>query len=60
VLHHHLVSKLRGHYNYFGITGNSRALGRFLHEVKRVQPRPDPRDEDRRHVISISCVNGAT
>jgi group II intron reverse transcriptase/maturase len=30
-----LVSKLRGHYNYFGITGNSRALGRFLHEVKR-------------------------
>lgn len=31
-----LAAKLRGHYNYFGITGNSRALGRFLHEVKRV------------------------
>jgi hypothetical protein len=33
--HAMLVSKLRGHYNYFGITGNSRALGRFLHEVTR-------------------------
>jgi RNA-directed DNA polymerase len=32
--HKTLVAKLRGHYNYFGITGNSRALGRFLHEVK--------------------------
>lgn len=31
-----LVAKVRGHYNYFGITGNSRALGRFWHEVKRV------------------------
>jgi RNA-directed DNA polymerase len=34
--HKTLVAKVRGHYNYFGITGNSRALGRFLHEVKRV------------------------
>jgi group II intron reverse transcriptase/maturase len=34
--HKGLSSRLRGHYNYFGITGNSRALGRFLHEVKRV------------------------
>lgn len=34
--HKTLVAKLRGHYNYFGITPNSRALGRFLHEVKRV------------------------
>jgi RNA-directed DNA polymerase len=33
--HKMLVAKVRGHYNYFGITGNSRALGRFLHEVKR-------------------------
>lgn len=30
-----LGRKLRGHYNYFGITGNFRALGRFLFEVKR-------------------------
>jgi RNA-directed DNA polymerase len=34
--HKMLVAKVRGHYNYFGITGNSRALGRFLHEVQRV------------------------
>jgi len=34
--HKTLVAKVRGHYNYFGITGNSRALGRFWHEVKRV------------------------
>jgi len=31
-----------------------------VEKLKWVQPRPDPRDEDRRHVISISCVNGAT
>ena len=30
-----LASRLRGHYGYFGITGNSRALSRFLHEVQR-------------------------
>jgi group II intron reverse transcriptase/maturase len=34
--HKTLVVKVRGHYNYFGITGNSRALGRFWYEVKRV------------------------
>jgi RNA-directed DNA polymerase len=33
--HKTLVAKVRGHYGYFGITGNSRALSRFLHEVKR-------------------------
>jgi RNA-directed DNA polymerase len=31
--HAGLVAKMRGHYGYFGITGNSRALGRFRHEV---------------------------
>jgi group II intron reverse transcriptase/maturase len=30
-----LASKLRGHYAYFGITANSAALKRLLHEVKR-------------------------
>jgi group II intron reverse transcriptase/maturase len=34
--HEMLVKKMDGHYNYFGITGNGRALGRFLHEVTRV------------------------
>jgi group II intron reverse transcriptase/maturase len=33
--HRELVQKLRGHYGYYGITGNSYALSRFLHEVKR-------------------------
>ena len=28
-----LVRKLRGHYNYYGITGNSQALGRLLFAV---------------------------
>jgi len=28
-----LASRLRGHYGYFGITGNSRALARFGYEV---------------------------
>ena len=31
-----LAQKLRGHYGYFGITGNSKALQRFLYEVTRV------------------------
>jgi group II intron reverse transcriptase/maturase len=34
--HVDLSRKLRGHYAYFGITGNTRALSRFLHEVERV------------------------
>jgi group II intron reverse transcriptase/maturase len=34
--HKVLVAKVRGHYNYFGITGNSRALSRFVDEVQRV------------------------
>ena len=31
-----LRQKLQGHYNYFGITGNSAALARFLNFVQRV------------------------
>ena len=30
-----MVKKLHGHYEYYGITGNSEALRRFLLEVKR-------------------------
>jgi RNA-directed DNA polymerase len=33
--HQTLCQKLRGHYAYYGITGNSIALGRFREEVKR-------------------------
>jgi group II intron reverse transcriptase/maturase len=35
VQHQKLSQKLRGHYAYYGITGNSRALARFRHEVSR-------------------------
>ncbi len=31
-----LRRKLQGHYAYYGITGNGRALARFLHEVRRL------------------------
>ena len=31
-----LAEKLRGHYGYFGIIGNSAAISRFLYEVRRV------------------------
>jgi group II intron reverse transcriptase/maturase len=30
-----LNQKLRGHYTYYGVTGNGTALSRFLHEVER-------------------------
>ena len=31
-----LRRKLQGHYAYYGITGNARALARFLHEARRL------------------------
>jgi RNA-directed DNA polymerase len=34
--HEQLSMKLRGHYEYYGITGNSNAISRFCHEVRRV------------------------
>lgn len=34
--HRQLVQKLRGHYGYYGITGNANALSRFLYEVTHV------------------------
>ena len=34
--HGHLMRMLRGHYGYFGITGNAYALSRFLYEVTQV------------------------
>jgi RNA-directed DNA polymerase len=35
VQHQHLLRKLRGYYQYYGVIGNRRALTRFLYEVKR-------------------------
>ncbi len=34
--HRMLCQKLRGHYAYYGVTGNYRALSRFWHEVHRI------------------------
>lgn len=34
--HAALSRRLAGHYNYFGINGNVKALDRFLHEVQRL------------------------
>jgi group II intron reverse transcriptase/maturase len=34
--HRMLVLKLKGHYGYYGITGNSHCLKQFQHEVERV------------------------
>lgn len=34
--HHQLSLKLRGHYAYYGVTGNSRSLGRFYFGVLRL------------------------
>jgi len=34
--HRQLVQKLRGHYGYYGITGNARALERFWEATKRI------------------------
>jgi RNA-directed DNA polymerase len=36
VQHESLSRKLSGHYGYYGITGNSKALARFRYEVQRV------------------------
>jgi hypothetical protein len=37
--HRNLSLKLRGHYGYFGITGNSKALARFRYEVQCIWQR---------------------
>lgn len=34
--HRALIRKLRGHYSYFGITGNSRALARLWYETTKI------------------------
>jgi group II intron reverse transcriptase/maturase len=48
--HAALVRKLRGHYNYFGITGNSRALGRYWNEVRRAWRKWLDRRSGRKHM----------
>jgi RNA-directed DNA polymerase len=31
-----LNARLRGHYNYYGVIGNSRSLSSYLHQVSRL------------------------
>jgi group II intron reverse transcriptase/maturase len=31
-----VANKLRGHYAYYGVTGNSKSIGNFYHEVKQL------------------------
>lgn len=48
--HAALVRKLRGHYAYFGITGNGRALRRFRNEVGRTWQKWLARRSRRNHM----------
>ena len=43
-----LCEKVRGHYGYYGITGNDRSLGKFLRQVERSWQRWLNRRNDRR------------
>jgi RNA-directed DNA polymerase len=45
-----LGAKLRGHYNHFGIIGNSRALGRFFHIIRRLWFKWLNRRSQKRHM----------
>jgi group II intron reverse transcriptase/maturase len=45
-----LGAKLRGHYNHFGITGNSKALGRFFHIIRRLWFKWLNRRSQKRHM----------
>jgi len=46
--HRTLCTRLRGHYNYFGITGNGDALRRLCHEAERIWGRMLARRNGRR------------
>ena len=45
-----LVQKLRGHYGYYGIPGNSRAISRFLYRVQAIWRFWLNRRSQRRHM----------
>ena len=47
----HILSRiLRGHYNYFGITGNTDRIRAFLHETERIWGRALARRNGQRFV----------
>lgn len=37
--HEKICQKLKGHYSYYGITGNFRSLKEFHHQVRRIWKR---------------------
>jgi len=45
-----LSAKLRGHYNHYGVIGNSRALGRFFQAARRLWLKWLNRRSQRRHM----------
>ncbi|MDC0747405.1 reverse transcriptase domain-containing protein [Polyangium mundeleinium] len=45
-----LTQKIRGHYGYYGITGNFRAIDRFMQEVRRVWRKWLTRRSNRAHM----------
>ena len=45
-----LKQKVQGHYGYYGITGNSKALVRFVHETKRIWRQWLDRRSQQRHM----------
>jgi hypothetical protein len=49
--HRALVRKLRGHYGYYGITGNSVAITRFRYEVRRLWRKWLNRRSGRPHML---------
>jgi group II intron reverse transcriptase/maturase len=60
--HAALVQKLRGHYGYYGITGNSVAITRFRTEVRKIWRKwLDRRHRGRTcHGLGSSCSRSAT
>jgi hypothetical protein len=49
--HAHLVLKMRGHYAYYGISGNLRRLRRYAYEVERIWHKWLRRRDRRRRLI---------
>jgi group II intron reverse transcriptase/maturase len=49
--HAHLVMKMRGHYAYYGISGNLRRLRRYAYEVERIWHKWLRRRDRRRRLI---------
>jgi group II intron reverse transcriptase/maturase len=49
--HHHLTAMMRGHYAYYGITGNFRRLDWYAHQVARIWQKWLSRRDRRRRLL---------